>query len=215
MCINQIFLWILSSNNLLGASSEATVLIVLVAFVLHHFHLSEFQLYWRICVIDSITCPNFFHQLQGFLSYQDTVSLCLCSGLVSGKMIVIMSLTWPKSAIVYWECSSIFSWDNAHIYLGKCKEEVTPLLMHWSYIFLALTHWYEAWGHFCSVFWHLILHSKGCVAFDPTVNSQGHTHYCSTTNKLGGRFIITKFWNLNSLWPSDVIWQNSTSSTMA
>ena len=24
---------------------------------------------------------------------------------------------------------------------GKCKKDVTPLLTHWSYVFLALTHW--------------------------------------------------------------------------
>ena len=26
--------------------------------------------------------------------------------------------------------------------MGKCKKDVTPLLMHWSYIFIALTHQY-------------------------------------------------------------------------
>ena len=25
--------------------------------------------------------------------------------------------------------------------MGKCKKDVTPLLTHWSYVFLALTHW--------------------------------------------------------------------------
>ena len=29
-----------------------------------------------------------------------------------------------------------------HISMGQCKKDVTPLLMHWSYIFLALTHRY-------------------------------------------------------------------------
>ena len=30
--------------------------------------------------------------------------------------------------------------------MGLCKKDVTPLLMHWSYIFLALTHQFEVWG---------------------------------------------------------------------
>ena len=29
------------------------------------------------------------------------------------------------------------------IYMGWCKKDVTPLLTHWSYVFLALTHWYD------------------------------------------------------------------------
>ena len=28
------------------------------------------------------------------------------------------------------------------ILMGQCKKDVTPLLTHWSYVFLALTHWY-------------------------------------------------------------------------
>ena len=29
--------------------------------------------------------------------------------------------------------------------MGECKKEVTPLLTHWSYVFLALTHRYDNW----------------------------------------------------------------------
>ena len=29
-----------------------------------------------------------------------------------------------------------------YILMGKCKKDVTPLLMHWSFVFLALTHQY-------------------------------------------------------------------------
>ena len=29
-----------------------------------------------------------------------------------------------------------------YISMGYCKKDLTPLLMHWSYIFLALTHRY-------------------------------------------------------------------------
>ena len=33
-------------------------------------------------------------------------------------------------------------WDIKSISMGYCKKDVTPLLLHWSYIFLALTHRY-------------------------------------------------------------------------
>ena len=29
-----------------------------------------------------------------------------------------------------------------YILMSWCKKEVTPLLLHWSYVFLALNHWY-------------------------------------------------------------------------
>ena len=33
------------------------------------------------------------------------------------------------------------------ISVGYCKKDVTPLLTQWSYIFLALTHWYQPFPH--------------------------------------------------------------------
>ena len=33
--------------------------------------------------------------------------------------------------------------------MGFCKKDITPLLTHWSYVFLALTHWDD-------IYWHLI-----------------------------------------------------------
>ena len=38
------------------------------------------------------------------------------------------------------DCSVI----NATISMVLCKKDVTPLLMHWSYVFLTLTHRYKA-----------------------------------------------------------------------
>ena len=38
-----------------------------------HFRLFEFRLYW-IRVLDSVKCPSFFYQLQGFLGHQDAMS---------------------------------------------------------------------------------------------------------------------------------------------
>ena len=44
---------------------------------------------------------------------------------------------------VYWEYSGIIEAIKAShcVSLGLCKKDVTPLLTHWSYVFLALTHW--------------------------------------------------------------------------
>ena len=43
--------------------------------------------------------------------------------------------------------NAIFPWDTIeqHLFnmsMGLCKKDVTPLLTHWSYVYLALTHWY-------------------------------------------------------------------------
>ena len=35
------------------------------------------------------------------------------------------------------------NWDNKpHISMGQCKKDAIPLLPHWRYLFLALTHRY-------------------------------------------------------------------------
>ena len=39
------------------------------------------------------------------------------------------------------------------IWMGQCKKDVTPLLAHWSYIFLALTHRYDIVHHFSPLRW--------------------------------------------------------------
>ena len=40
-----------------------------------------------------------------------------------------------------------------HSLMGKCKKDVTPLLTHWSYIFLALTHHVNLWQKNVSTLW--------------------------------------------------------------
>ena len=44
------------------------------------------------------------------------------------------------------------------ISMGQCKKDVTPLLMHWSYIFLALTHQYESeiWSPIWVLYWYFL-----------------------------------------------------------
>ena len=65
------------------------------------------------------------------------------------------------------------------------KKALTPLLTHWSYIFLALTHWYT---------------SQTSLAWEKS--------WSSTTI----RWIS---WLINSLWPNDAIWQYRSRSTLA
>ena len=38
------------------------------------------------------------------------------------------------------------------ISMGYCKKDITPLLTHWSYVFLALTHWFVVLQ-----FWQIML----------------------------------------------------------
>ena len=49
-----------------------------------------------------------------------------------------------------WMVDAIFftSWSIFQISMGYCKKDVTPLLTHWSYIFLALTHRYGIYFKF-------------------------------------------------------------------
>ena len=52
--------------------------------------------------------------------------------------------------------------------MGLCKKDVTPLLTHWSYIFLALTHWFYNIEQTiqvvtCLIFKINIFYSNGCI----------------------------------------------------
>ena len=53
---------------------------------------------------------------------------------------------------------------------GPCKKDVTPLLMHWSYVFLALTYWY-AYACVLSLF--------GTSWFCPYPSGLFHWHWCN------------------------------------
>ena len=49
--------------------------------------------------------------------------------------------------IIIWSTNHYKKIINSHrifdISMGQCKKDVTPLLKHWSYVFLALTHRYD------------------------------------------------------------------------
>ena len=40
---------------------------------------------------------------------------------------------------------SLTTFKSVFVSMGECKKDVTPLLTHWSYVFLALTHLYVGW----------------------------------------------------------------------
>ena len=48
----------------------------------------------------------------------------------------------PKSSKLGYEFTSTGRLFLHVISMGQCKKDITPLLMHWSYIFLALIHQY-------------------------------------------------------------------------
>ena len=50
-------------------------------------------------------------------------------------IVTLFLIDWPHTE--YDPCTILIS-------MGECKRDVTPLLMHWSYVFLALTHRYAA-----------------------------------------------------------------------
>ena len=50
-----------------------------------------------------------------------------------------------------------------HILMGLCKKNVTPLLTHWSYVFLAQSHRYQNISVDNSMILALNLHSHGMV----------------------------------------------------
>ena len=49
---------------------------------------------------------------------------------------LVLNLYFPGVTLVYWVGDTIIS-------IGWCTKDVTTLLMHWSYVFLPLTHRHE------------------------------------------------------------------------
>ena len=78
-----------------------------------------------------------------------------------------------------------------------CKKDITPLLMHWSYVFLALTHRIDS----KYVIWN---HKPIIMSFKVASFHSEHSLTCSLTGLLGCSIIL--YLNLN-LWKSmDFIW---------
>ena len=72
---------------------------------------------------------------------------------VSCKSKFVQNHTDQFLNIVHWQTiwnTVIILWSTFYgaiytckdISMGLCKKDVTPSLVHWSYVFLALTHWY-------------------------------------------------------------------------
>ena len=78
--------------------------------------------------------------------------------------------------------------------MGYCKKDVTPLLMRWSYVFLALSHRYHRvqWitmNWFCKRPFHIQHKLHGC---------------CRCSGVLGTRSSATTMWlhNVTAQWPT-------------
>ena len=75
-------------------------------------------------------------------------------------------------------CGFVSIWQICFISMGWCKKDVTPLLTHWSYIFLALTHRYvvqiQPMRSWC-VTHHFHFKGSRCKSHGP-IGSFGHIH---------------------------------------
>ena len=80
---------------------------------------------------------------------------CVVSGVVQGPPWVFWWLVDDLVLIVslghYDRSGCVSSTPSGIISMGWCKKDVTPLLTHWCYVFLALTHRSgQHWVHFSS-----------------------------------------------------------------
>ena len=86
-------------------------------------------------------------RLQGFTKSYDKKSNPILKwgpGLLWGhhgkrEVIVLTALSWL-------ETPEVITWTTS---MGWCKKDVTPLLTHWSYVFLAINLWYNLWWQSC------------------------------------------------------------------
>ena len=104
----------------------------------------------------------------------------------------------------------IYNIDNLVLY----KTAVTPLIMHWSYHSLALNYWYLVWclHDYICYNWimckcHTLGSSMGGVTVD-IAQTLAHQDYPCLLWSFPHKHV-------NSLWPSDAIWQHRSGSTLA
>ena len=118
--------------------------------------------------------------------------------------------------------------------MGKCKKDVTPLLTHWSYIFLALTHRYCTQTSL-SVTPSMVLGLNCINLFNINMSCRIYCWSSITTMMINkDLFYLKSHWKLtaasniffferlhfewhyliNSLWPIDVIRQHRYGSTL-
>ena len=73
--------------------------------------------------------------------------------------------------LIWWHCYFL-ALQIRTISIGYCKKDVTPLLTHWSYIFLALTHWYDDIATFW--LWQILLSQCTRAGANRKSQSRGH-----------------------------------------
>ena len=102
-------------------------------------------------IIDNISLPlrwwnhahNVFFSFLIFGKYMQNITIENITNIILYKCSHYDNL-WCNQRWQIRHCdNSRFSVNESiHIPMGQHKKDVTPLLTHWSYVFLALTHWY-------------------------------------------------------------------------
>ena len=84
-------------------------------------------IYWTLILQNESFCSNYIWVISNCIAYQ------------GATMIASMIASNTADSVVY-------TTDQYNmILMAQCKKDVTPLLTHWSYIFLALTHHHDIW----------------------------------------------------------------------
>ena len=102
-----------------------------------------------------------------------------------------------------------------HKSIGQCKKDITPLLMHWSYVFLALTHQnvVQVTGidpHRCGL--SCFMESKSCLIMTWQCQVPDHYQECYTELYLVGAWQMFEwrarlwFWKISSANLNGIIW---------
>ena len=114
-------------------------------------------------------------------------------------------------------------WCQKYILMGYCNKDITSLLTHWRYIFLALTYGHMAWIphditiQTCLRYRHLMtkysyIHPHKVVSFNPSAPGQNGCHFAGNIFRcifMNERFVFwLKFhWSL-FLWIRSTIFQH-------
>ena len=95
----------------------------------------------------------FLHQSTFYKENFSVSRIWRASGRKSFSKVFIHWLFWYKLWFLRWaSCPMLPYVSISYISMGKVKKDVTPLLTHWNYVFLATTYWYMI--HACVTVYH-------------------------------------------------------------
>ena len=98
------------------------------------------SIWWRHHDLHISFCK---HSSNLSILWYKALGICCRLGLL---LLYCCLWNWCRILIVTWSVIQLVT----HILMGWCKKDLTPMLTHWSYVFLALTHWYAMsiqWRH--------------------------------------------------------------------